>query len=38
MSKGHDAKKGVKKKAQRTLKEKRAAKRAKREGFSAYPV
>jgi hypothetical protein len=32
MSKGHDVKKDVKKKPQRTLKEKRLAKRAKREG------
>jgi hypothetical protein len=32
MSKGHDVKKSVKKKAQRTLQEKRLAKRAKREG------
>jgi hypothetical protein len=33
MSKSHDVKKNVKKKAQRTLKEKRLAKRAKREGL-----
>jgi hypothetical protein len=33
MSKSHDVKKESKKKPQRTLKEKRAAKRAKREGF-----
>ena len=32
MSKGHDVKKVVKKKAQKTLKEKRLAKKAKREG------
>jgi hypothetical protein len=32
MSKGHDVKRDVKKKAQKTLKEKRLAKRAKREG------
>jgi hypothetical protein len=32
MSKGHDVKKVVKKKAQRTLQEKRLAKRAKKEG------
>jgi hypothetical protein len=32
MSKGHDVKKDVKKKPQKTLKEKRLAKRAKREG------
>jgi hypothetical protein len=32
MSKGRDAKRDVKKKAQKTLKEKRLAKRAKREG------
>ena len=32
MSKGHDVKRNVKKKAQKTLKEKRLAKRAKREG------
>jgi len=35
MSKGHDAKRNVKKKAQRTLKEKRIAKKMKKEGFSA---
>jgi hypothetical protein len=33
MSKSHDAKKEAKKKPQRTLKEKRAMKRAKREGL-----
>jgi hypothetical protein len=33
MSKGHDVKKSVKKKPQRTLEEKRAAKRAKRAGL-----
>jgi hypothetical protein len=33
MTKGHDVKKDTKKKPQRTLKEKRAAKRAKREGL-----
>jgi hypothetical protein len=32
MTKGHDVKKDVRKKPQKTLKEKRAAKRAKREG------
>jgi hypothetical protein len=32
MSKGRDAKRDVKKKPQKTLKEKRLAKRAKREG------
>jgi hypothetical protein len=35
MAQSHDAKKDVKKKPQRTLKEKRLAKRAKREGLSA---
>jgi hypothetical protein len=35
MSKGHDVKKDVRKKAQRTLKEKRLAKKAKREGHYA---
>jgi hypothetical protein len=34
MTKGHDVKKDVRKKPQRTLKEKRAAKRAKREGLA----
>jgi hypothetical protein len=33
MSKSHDVKKDVKKKPQRTLKEKRLAKRAKRQGL-----
>jgi hypothetical protein len=33
MSHSHDAKKNVKKKPQRTLKEKRLAKKAKREGL-----
>jgi hypothetical protein len=35
MSKSHDVKKNVKKKPQRTLKEKRLAKKAKREGYFA---
>jgi hypothetical protein len=35
MSKGHDVKKDVRKKAQRTLKEKRLAKKAKKEGHYA---
>jgi hypothetical protein len=35
MAKGRDAKRGVKKKAQRTLKEKQHDKRMKKEGFSA---
>jgi hypothetical protein len=35
MAKGRDAKRDVKKKAQRTLKEKRLAKKMKKEGFSA---
>jgi hypothetical protein len=35
MSKGHDVKKDVKKKAQRTLKEKRLAKKMKKAGLSA---
>ena len=35
MSKGHDVKKDIKKKAQRTLKEKRLAKKAKKEGLFA---
>jgi hypothetical protein len=34
MTKGHDVKKDVKKKPQMTLKEKRAAKRLKREGLA----
>jgi hypothetical protein len=38
MGKSRDTKKDVKKKPQRTLKEKRLAKRAKREGLSAYPA
>ncbi len=33
MTKGHDVKKNVKKKPQRTLEEKRAAKRAKKAGL-----
>jgi hypothetical protein len=35
MAQSHEAKRDVKKKAQKTLKEKRLAKKMKREGFSA---